>query len=105
MACGNRIKLMKNTTLSLLLLILCAACNNTADGNKKIANVPSPIADDEPFDTFKHNFQEAIRQKDLKKLKPLFADTIMESKDGCGYPGCTQDDFFEIYFASDSAND
>lgn len=89
---------MNGTFTFLLLIFLLQACNNVADNQHKSENNDNEIAFDEPFDTFKTNLQQAVKEKNLVKLKPLFADYIMESNDGCAYPGCSQEDFFDIYF-------
>lgn len=96
---------MKNTFAFLLLILLLQACNNASDNRHESINNESEITFDEPFDSFKTNLQQAIKAKNIAALKPLFADAIMESNDGCGYPGCSQKDFFEMYFTSDTSKD
>ena len=55
---------------------------------------------DPDFQRFRGALDQALIQKDLASLKLLFADTIYESNDGCGWPGCTQETFFDYYFVS-----
>lgn len=96
---------MKNELIYLVLIAFLSACNNTSDSNKKVVKGEVEMFYDESFDNFKTKLQQAVKHKNLVALKPLFADSIMESNDGCGYPGCSQDEFFEIYFTTDTSDD
>lgn len=60
---------------------------------------------DATFMAFQKRLSEAIASKSLAMLKPLFADTIFESNNGCGWPGCAKADFFNYYFLADSSED
>ena len=53
---------------------------------------------DPSFWMFKRKLENAILKKDTVKLKMLLADKVFESKDVCGYAGCSKDDFIKYYF-------
>jgi len=60
------------------------------------------------FLKFKTELINCVIQKDTLKLKGFLADRVYESKDTCGYPGCTKDDLIKYYFkelANESWND
>lgn len=57
---------------------------------------------DESFWKFKIKLENAILNKDTVQLKPLLANRIFESKDVCGLPGCTKEEFMLYYFRSGS---
>lgn len=50
------------------------------------------------FLKFKTELLNCVIQQDTTKLKKLFAERIFESKDLCGYPGCTKEELLEYYF-------
>lgn len=54
---------------------------------------------DESFWVFKEKLIATIVDKDTNQLKPFLADTILESNDGCGYPGCSKEEFIRYYFS------
>ncbi|WP_345277332.1 SH3 domain-containing protein [Litoribaculum gwangyangense] len=39
-----------------------------------------------------------VIKKDTTKLKELLAERVFESNDGCGYPGCSKEEFIKYYF-------
>ena len=50
------------------------------------------------FWKFKVKLETCVLAKDTVKLKELLADRVFESNNGCGYPGCTREEFIEYYF-------
>ena len=60
------------------------------------------------FLKFKTELLNCVIQKDTLKLKDFLAERVFESKDVCGYPGCTKDELIKYYFkegAEDSWKD
>ncbi|MBW1294985.1 SH3 domain-containing protein [Aquimarina litoralis] len=53
---------------------------------------------DVEFLEFKTNLLHCVIRKDKEKLKDFLAEHVLESKDTCGYPGCTKDEFIKYYF-------
>jgi hypothetical protein len=60
---------------------------------------------DESFWTFKAELESCLLNRDKTKLKSMLADTVYESKDGCGNPGCSKDEFIEYCFNDDDDQD
>lgn len=56
------------------------------------------------FFKFKNELLNVVLERDTTKLKSLLADRVFESNNGCGYPGCSKDDFVEMYFKYDVEN-
>ncbi|WP_271784413.1 SH3 domain-containing protein [Aquimarina algiphila] len=54
------------------------------------------------FLKFKTELLHCVIQKDKEKLKGFLANRVLESKDTCGYPGCTKDEFIKYYFEENS---
>lgn len=50
------------------------------------------------FLKFKTELLNCVIAKDTAKLKDFLADHVFESKDVCGYPGCTKDELIKYYF-------
>ncbi|WNJ17623.1 SH3 domain-containing protein [Pontibacter sp. G13] len=53
---------------------------------------------DPSFGAFRHQLMNCVLNQDTSCLKELLADTVMESKDGCDYPGCPKDKFIQYLF-------
>ena len=53
---------------------------------------------DPSFLKFKTDLMQCVIQKDTLKLKDFLADHVLESKDGCDYPGCTPDELIKYHF-------
>jgi hypothetical protein len=64
--------------------------------NAQIINDESHL--DLDFFKFKNELLNSVLEKDTTKLKSLLAESVFESNDGCGYPGCTKEAFIEMYF-------
>ena len=54
------------------------------------------------FLKFKAELLNCVIQKDTVKLKGFLAERVLESNDGCGYPGCTKEELIRYYFNGDS---
>jgi hypothetical protein len=89
---------MKKVVLILLILVHIAG---DSDGQVIFDESKS----DPSFVTFQKELSDAVGKKDLAKLIPLFADTIYESNDGCGWPGCPKSTFFNYYFVGNDPRD
>ena len=50
------------------------------------------------FLKFKTELLNCVIQKDTLRLKDFLAERVFESKDLCGYPGCTKDELIKYYF-------
>lgn len=50
------------------------------------------------FFKFKNELLISVLEKDTTKLKSMLADRVFESNNGCGYPGCSKEEFIEMYF-------
>lgn len=50
------------------------------------------------FLKFKTELLNCVIQKDTIKLRSFLAEFVFESKDICGYPGCTKDELIKYYF-------
>lgn len=59
----------------------------------------------ENLGSFKQRLTEIVSTKDLEGLKAILHDTVFESNDGCGYPGCLRDEFMQFYFRPGIADD
>jgi hypothetical protein len=57
------------------------------------------------FLKFKNKLLSIVIDKDVTKIKSMLADTIFESNNGCGYPGCPKKEFMEMYFNQSQADD
>ena len=77
----------------ILLIILATVGCSTADMGP------------EDFHSFENRLNEIIATKDYNGLKSILHDTVFESNDGCGYPGCPTDVFLQLYFQSGIADD
>ncbi|GAA4815822.1 hypothetical protein GCM10023330_25030 [Litoribaculum gwangyangense] len=53
---------------------------------------------DSDFLKFKNDLLNCVIKKDTTKLKELLAERVFESNDGCGYPGCSKEEFIKYYF-------
>ena len=63
---------------------------------------------DSEFLKFKNDLLNCVIKKDTTKLKEFLAEKVFESNDGCGYPGCSKEEFIKYYFnesAEQSWND
>ncbi|MGB3778671.1 MAG: SH3 domain-containing protein [Tunicatimonas sp.] len=54
------------------------------------------------FWKFKSELVSIVLEEDTARLRKMLADRILESNDGCGYPGCTKDEFIKYYFSESS---
>jgi hypothetical protein len=59
---------------------------------------PERIEQMETFADFKKRLDIAIKKQDTLLLAELLYDTVFESNDICGYPGCPKGQFFKFYF-------
>ncbi len=57
------------------------------------------------FFKFKNELLISVMEKDTTKLKSLLADRVFESNNGCGYPGCSKEEFIEMYFKNQVNDD
>ena len=80
---------MKNLILWLLFPISQIACGQL---------IYDESFQDSSFQDFKLELSNAIQQRDTTILKGLMADRVYESKDTCGYPGCSPTDIIKYYF-------
>lgn len=64
--------------------------------NAQVINDESHL--DLDFFKFKNELLSSVLAKDTRTLVLMLADSIFESNDGCGYPGCSKDEFIEMYF-------
>ncbi len=53
---------------------------------------------DSEFVKFKNELLRCVINKGTTGLRSLLAERILESNDGCGNPGCTKDEFINMYF-------
>ena len=53
---------------------------------------------DSDFLKFKNDLLNCVIKKDTTKLKEFLAKRVFESNDGCGYPGCSKEEFIKYYF-------
>lgn len=60
---------------------------------------------EQSFDEFAKKLKQISLDEDLNALKTVLYDTIFESNDICGYPGCSKDEFLKFYFTEDTIND
>lgn len=71
------------------------------------AQVPVQIIDetfvDRSFKTFVNELNNAVQKKDVGLLLPLLADSILESKDGCGH--CSKKELINYLFTPNSAEE
>jgi hypothetical protein len=54
------------------------------------------------FLKFKTELLNCVIQKDTSKLKEFLAERVFESKDVCGYPGCSKNELIKYYFTENS---
>ncbi|KXX66502.1 hypothetical protein [Flammeovirga sp. SJP92] len=59
---------------------------------------------DESLIQFLYKLDEIAIEENIYSLKSVLNDTIFESNDICGYPGCTKEEFFNFHFTSDTVN-
>lgn len=59
----------------------------------------------EHFSDFLKNLEYVCQNRDLNTFSALLYDTILESSDICGYPGCTKEEFLKYYFREDESKD
>jgi len=57
---------------------------------------------DVSFLKFKTELLQVVLQKDTTKLKGFLAAHVLESKDVCGYPGCSKEELITYYFKENS---
>lgn len=57
---------------------------------------------DSDFLKFKNDLLNCVIKKDTTKLKEFLAEKVFESNDGCGYPGCSKEEFIKYYFNESS---
>ncbi len=86
---------MKNLILILLILF-------SFNSYGQIINDESYL--DLEFLKFKTELLNCVLAKDTTKLKSFLAERVFESKDLCGYPGCTKDDLIKYYFKENAEN-
>lgn len=54
---------------------------------------------DDDFFLFEKRLHNIILNKDISLLKEVLHDTVFESNDICGYPGCPKEKFISLYFS------
>jgi len=89
----------------LVLILFLSACNSNNQNSKTNSNYRDQIIAYSNVDSFINVLHAAVEQKNITLLHTLFADTILESNDGCPAPGCSKADFFEMYFKDTTSND
>lgn len=57
------------------------------------------------FGKFETQLKQIALNEDLAGLKSIMHDTIFESNDICGYPGCIKEEFFKFHFTNDSLSE
>lgn len=71
----------------LLLLTVCTSCSS----DHQLETVES----------FTMRLNTVAMDEDVIALKSMLHDTVFESNDICGYPGCDRETFLEFHFTSD----
>ncbi|UKN02024.1 hypothetical protein K6119_00655 [Paracrocinitomix mangrovi] len=106
---------MYKSLLIFSLLIVFFACQSRTDSKsnkeenqneQRVKLLPSfnkkqPTIQETKFKNFSKKLDKAIHFQSVILLKELMYDTIFESSDICGYPGCLKDEFFEFHFTKD----
>lgn len=80
---------MKNLILVLMILLSIPSFGQVINDESYL---------DLSFLKFKTELLNCVMQKDTLKLKEFLAETVFESKDVCGYPGCSKDELIKYYF-------
>ncbi len=80
--------------MKIFILLIIIFCSNHNYG--QIINDESYL--DLDFLKFKNELLACVIAKDTTKLKSFLADRVYESKDVCGYPGCTKNELIQYYF-------
>lgn len=78
----------------LVLILLISACNSKSQNSKTNSIYPDQKIAYSNVDSFINVLHAAVDQKNITLLQTLFADTILESNDGCPAPGCSKSRFF-----------